>query len=125
MSEAPSTVSIVMRGVELRVRIGEHAFEKNEAQRLHLDLSLTFGFADYHERHCAYVNYDPLRAFLKEIEARPHTERLETLARDILAASFTLTPADRAALTIVKPDVFPEMHGVGLSYDVTRKDFGA
>lgn len=125
MSDTPSTVSIVMRHVELRVHIGEHVWEKGEAQRLHLDLALEFGFSDYHQRHGGYINYDPLRAFLKAIEERPHTERIETLARDILTACFALTPADRAKLTIVKPDVFPEMHGVGLAYDVSRKDFGA
>jgi 7,8-dihydroneopterin aldolase/epimerase/oxygenase len=125
MSSGPSSVSIVMRGVELNVRIGEHAWEKGDAQRLHIELALEFGYADYHDRHGGYTNYDPLRAFLKTIEERPHTERIETLARDILTACFALTPADRAKLTIVKPDVFPEMHGVGLAYDVSRKDFGA
>ena len=125
MSEAPSTVSIVMKRVELRVRIGEHAWEKTEPQRLHIDLTLAFGFAEYHHRHGGYVNYDPLRDFLKALEQRQHTERLESLASDILAACFELTPAERAKLSIVKPDIFAEMQGVGLEYDVTRKDFGA
>ncbi|MBL8544889.1 MAG: dihydroneopterin aldolase [Hyphomonadaceae bacterium] len=118
-----STVSIVMRDAELSVRIGEHAWEKGEAQRLRVSLVLQFGFRDYRERHGGYVNYDPLRAFLKDIENRPHTERLETLAYDILAACFDLTPADRVQLTLLKPDIFPEMQGVGLSYDVARADF--
>ncbi len=125
MSAAPSTVSIAMRGVELNVRIGEHAWEKNEAQRLHLELTLQFGFHAYKERHGSYVNYAPLRVFLKALEERPHTERIETLARDILFACFELTPAERVELSISKPDIFPEMQGVGLRYDVTRSDFGA
>jgi dihydroneopterin aldolase len=125
MSEVPSTVLIVMRGVELNVRIGEHAWEKNDAQRLHIDLTLEFSFAAYHGVHGGYINYDPVHALLKRIEQRPHTERIETLARDILAACFKLTPAERVKLTILKPDVFPEMAGVGLVYDVSRKDFGA
>ena len=120
----PSSVSIVMRDVELRVRIGEHAWEKNEAQRVRLDLALRFDHTAYNSRHGGYVNYDPVRAFLKEIENKPHTERIETLARDILAACFELTPAERVELTIMKPDIFPEMNGVGLHYDITRADFG-
>jgi len=119
----PSSVSIVMRDVELNVRIGEHAWEKNDAQRLCVDLTLRFGLREYNERHGGYVNYDPLRAFLKEIESRTHTERIETLARDILAACFELTPTERVELTIMKPDIFPEMTGVGLRYDVARADF--
>ncbi len=125
MSDAPSTVSIALRGVALNVRIGEHAWEKGEPQGLHLDITLAFAFADYNQRHGGYIDYDPLRAFLKELESRPHTERLETLAHDILTACFALTPAARAKLSILKPDIFPEMQGVGLVYDVTRADFGA
>ncbi len=124
MSSA-STISIVMRNVELRVRIGEHAWEKNDAQRLHLQLALKFGFRAYNEHHGGYINYDPLRTFLKEIEQRPHVERIETLAHDILTACFELTPAERVELTIVKPDIFPEMQGVGLRFDVARADFSA
>ena len=125
MSNTPSTVSIALRGIALNVRIGEHAWEKGEPQRLHLDITLAFAFADYNQRHGGYIDYDPLRAFLKDLESRPHTERLETLARDILTACFALTPAARATLSILKPDIFPEMEGVGLVYDVTRADFGA
>lgn len=120
-----STVHIVMRNVELRVRIGEHAWEKADAQRLHLDLALQFDFRAYTDSHGGYINYDPLRTFLREIESRPHTERIEALAHDILAACFELTPAERVELTIVKPDIFPEMQGVGLRFDVARKDFSA
>ena len=119
----PSSVSIVMRDIELSVRIGEHAWEKHDAQRLRLDLTLRFGLRDYNERHGGYVNYDPLRAFVKAMEDRPRTERIETLARDIIAACFELTPAERVELTIMKPDIFPEMKGVGLRYDVARADF--
>lgn len=114
-----------MRDVELRVRIGEHAWEKNDAQRLHLNLTLQFDFQTYNESHGGYVNYDPLRMFLKEIENRPHVERIETLAHDILGACFELTPAERVELSIVKPDIFAEMQGVGLCFDVARTDFSA
>ncbi|MEZ5962166.1 MAG: dihydroneopterin aldolase [Hyphomonadaceae bacterium] len=122
MSE-PSSVSIFMRDVELRVRIGEHAWEKDDAQRLRLDLSLHFSLNAYNADHGRYVNYDPLRMYLNDIESRPHTERIETLARDILTACFEMTPAERVELTIMKPDIFPEMKGVGLHYDVARSDF--
>lgn len=126
MSDQPSsTVSIVMRRAELKVRIGEHAWEKHEPQRLIIDLEIEFGYRDYTDRHGGYVNYDPLRNSLKELEARPHTERIETLAHDILAACFERSPAARVKLCITKPDIFPEMDGVGLSYDVTRAEFGA
>ncbi|MBY0568397.1 MAG: dihydroneopterin aldolase [Hyphomonadaceae bacterium] len=125
MSETPSAVSIVMKRIELRVRIGEHAWEKTDAQRLHLDLTLEFGFGDYFGKHGGYVDYDPLRSYLKSLEQRDHINRLEDFASDILGACFSLTPAARVTLTILKPDIFEEMEGVGLRFDVTRQDFTA
>lgn len=125
MSETPSTISIVMKRVELRVRIGEHAWEKTDAQRLHLDLTLEFGFGDYFGKHGGYVDYDPLRSYLKSLEQRDHINRLEDFARDILSVCFSLTPTDRVTLTVLKPDIFEEMDGVGMRFDVTREHFTA
>ena len=53
MQETPSTVSIAMRGVELIVRIGEHAWEKHPEppQRLAINITLEFGYADYFDKH--------------------------------------------------------------------------
>lgn len=114
-----------MKRVELHVRIGEHAWEKTEAQRLHLDLTLAFGFGDYFGKNGGYVDYDPLRSYLKSLEQRDHINRLEDFARDILSACFSLTPAARATVTVLKPDIFEEMEGVGMRFDVTREDFEA
>lgn len=114
-----------MRRVELNVRIGEHDWEKNGPQRLLLDLALEVGFADYFERHGGYVDYDPLRTFLQSLQQRDHVNRIEELARVILAACFAMTPAARVTITMIKPDVFDEMDGVGLRFDVRREDFRA
>jgi len=125
MPEAASTISIIMRRAELKVRIGEHDWEKHEPQRLIIDLTLQFGFHDYHQRHGGYVDYDPLRTFLKALEQRDHINRLEDFARGILDACFSLTPAERVELTVLKPDIFEEMDGVGMRFDVSRQDFAA
>ncbi len=122
MSERPSTVSITMQRVTLNVRIGEHAWEQNGAQLLLLDLTLEFDFTDYFAHHEGYVNYDPLRNFLQELQSRPHVNRLEEFARGVLQACFAMTPAERARLSVIKPDIFPEMEGVGVVFDVARAD---
>lgn len=123
MQGARSTLSIVMRGAELFVRIGEHPWEKEKASRLKLDLILHFAFADYFGKHGGYVNYDPVRDFLKSLEEKPHVDRLEDLARTIIIACFAMTPAARIELRVMKPDIFAEMDAVGLHFDVRREDF--
>ena len=127
MPEASSTISIVLTGVELAVRVGEHPWEQfaERPSRLAIDLTLTFAYRDYLERHGGYVDYDPLRAFLKDLERQPHVNKLEALAAQILKACFALTPAQRVKLALLKPEIFAEMKGVGLEYDVTRAEFGA
>ncbi len=124
MSAPPSTVAIAFNGVELSVQLGEHPWEKHAERptRLRLDLTLTFAYADYFGRHAGYVDYDPLRAFLKDLERAPHTDLLEVFAKRILGACFEKTPAARVRLSIIKPDIFNEMEGAGLILDVARED---
>ena len=123
MTERTSTVSIAMQRVELSVRIGEHPWEQERAQRLMLELTLEFGFHDYFDKHGGYVNYDPVRNFLQELQNKPHINRLEDFSRHILRACFEMTPAARVKLSVSKPDIFPEMEGVGVVFDVARLDF--
>lgn len=125
MPQTPSTVSIAMKRAELRVRIGEHDWEKHEAQRLHVDLTLTFSYRDYFERCGGYVNYDPLRSFLQALQEKPHINRIEDFSRAILSACFEMTLAERVHLCVMKPDIFPEMEGVGVVFDVARADFAS
>lgn len=125
MPDAPSTIAIRLEGAELNVHVGEHAWEKfpQHPSRLRVDLLLTFGYRAYFTEHNGYVDYDPLRTFLKGLEGKPHVNKLETLAQQTLDACFSLTPAERVRLSICKPDIFPEMEGVGLVVDVAREDF--
>ena len=120
-----STIAIALEGAELHVHVGEHPWEKHPERptRLRVDLRLTFDYRAYHDHHGGYIDYDPLRTFLKGLEGKPHVAKLETLARKIIAECFDKTPARRVRLKLVKPDIFPEMDGVGVILDVDREDF--
>jgi dihydroneopterin aldolase len=124
MSAPASSIAIVMRGIALDVRIGEHPWERHPERpsRLELDITLHFAFADYFGAHGGYVDYDPLRNFLKALQDKPHVDRLEDFARTILAACFEMTPAARVELSVMKPDIFPVRRGVGLRFVVARAD---
>lgn len=127
MPDSSSSVSIALKRVELAVQIGEHAWEQfpERPSRLILDLTLTFSYRDYFERHGGYVDYDPLRAYLKSLERAPHVNKLEVFAHAIIAHCFATTPAARVKLSVAKPDIFMEMDGVGVEIDVSRAEFGA
>lgn len=127
MANEPSTVSIAMRGVELVVQIGEHPWEQHPERptRLSINITLVFGYGDYFGKHGGYVDYDPLRKFLKALEQSAHVNRLEDFAKLIIGTCFTTTPAERVQLSIMKPDIFLEMDAVGLEFDVRRADFSA
>ena len=127
MSDAPSTVSIAMRGVELIVRIGEHAWEQfpERPTRLALNITLVFGYGDYFTKHGGYVNYDPLYKFLKSLEQREHVNRLEDFSKLIIDTCFKTTPAQRVQISVMKPDIFHEIDAIGLEFDVRREDFSA
>ena len=127
MPNDPSTVSIAMRGVELIVRIGEHPWEQHAERptRLSINITLVFAYSDYFGAHGGYVDYDPLRKFLKALEQRDHTNKLEDFAKLIIDTCFKTTPAQRVQLSVMKPDIFLEMEAVGLAFDVARADFSA
>ena len=127
MADAPSTVSIAMRGVELIVQVGEHPWERHPERptRVAINITLVFGYGDYFRKHGGYVDYDPLRKFLKSLEQREHTAHLEDIAQFIIANCFETTLAQRVQLSILKPDIFLEMQAVGLEFDVARQDFHA
>ncbi|MGE0828150.1 MAG: dihydroneopterin aldolase, partial [Hyphomonadaceae bacterium] len=116
----------VLQRVEVEAQVGIHPWERypEHPTRLLLDLTLTFDYAAYYEKHGGYVSYDGLRAFLGGLRAAPHTDKLETLAARILKRAFE-EGADRVRLQILKPDIFHEMDGVGLVFDVSRAEFEA
>ena len=124
---ANSTVSVVLRGVQVNVHVGVHPWERHPERptRLIIDLTLQFGYGEYFDKHGGYVNYDPLRNFVTGLANQPHVDWLETIAQDILNAAFELTPAQRARLRIIKPDIFNEVDEVGLEFDVAREEFRA
>lgn len=125
MTDQPSSIAIQLSGVELRVNLGQHPWEKFAAHptRLRVDLTLTIPYRDYFEMHGGFVDYDPVRTFLRSLEGQPHVDELEALAHRILRFCFEATPAQRVRLSLTKPDIFIEMDGVGLTFDVARTDF--
>ncbi len=97
--------------------IGVHAFEKEEAQRIALNvdlfvpLSLSTPVADKLEE---VMDYDFIRHVVAERTSRAHIHLLETLCDD-LARTLLEHPKVRAVrVAIEKPDIYPDCDAVGV-----------
>ncbi|MBI1187979.1 MAG: hypothetical protein GC206_11735 [Alphaproteobacteria bacterium] len=120
-----SSVSIILEGVDVEAHVGLHPWERfpEKPTRLKIDLTISFAFDRYFGELGGFVDYDGVRRFLLSLRDQPHTDHLETIARQVLDHVFKNAGAARASLTILKPDIFNEADAVGVSFDVTREDY--
>lgn len=125
MGDQASSVRVRLDALELNMRLGVHPWERHDERksRLVASVELELPLAAYYAQAGGYLDYDPVYAFLKAWETRPHTDHLETLAEDLLDFLFARTPATRAQVRLTKPDIFADAAGVGVSYDVNRQDW--
>jgi dihydroneopterin aldolase len=108
---------LFLRGHRLAVRIGVHAFEKQEAQRLVVNVDLYVPLAastPQHDRLDEVVDYDFIRAVIAECAGQEHIELQETLC-DAIAARLLGHPQARAVrVSTEKPDVYADSTAVGV-----------
>lgn len=122
-----SVVRIVMADLETARRVGVHPWERHpeHPNRLIVNVEMEIALADYYGVAQRFINYDHVRKHLQSWPAAPHVDFLETLLEDVVGFIFANTPAARAKVRIVKPDIYHEAGGVGVEYDVTRDDWAA
>jgi dihydroneopterin aldolase len=108
---------LFLRGYELPVRIGVHAFEQGHAQRMrfHVDLWVPLALSTPQaDRLSEVVDYDFVRTRIRERVAQGPVQLQETLADGCLR-TLLAHPGGRAARVITeKPDVYPDCEAVGV-----------
>lgn len=108
---------IFLRNVVVEANIGIHAFEKEGAQRLALNVDLFVPLAlstPRHDRIHEVVDYDFVRSTIEQRIGRGHINLQETLVDDI-ARTLLAHPAVRAVrVSSEKPDVYPHVDAVGV-----------
>jgi dihydroneopterin aldolase len=127
MADQLSSVRVTLSDFETHLRLGVHAWERHAERptRLLVSVELELPLAHYYGQAGGYLDYDPIRAFLAAWADRPHTDLIETLAEELLDFLFAKTVADRARVSLRKPDIFRDAAAVGVSYDVSRADWAA
>lgn len=124
-SASASVVRIVMAELETARRVGVHPWERHpeHPNRLIVSVELQISLPDYYGVAGRFINYDPLRKHLQAWPTAEHVDHLESLLEELVDFIFATTPAVRAKVAIMKPDIFHEVRGVGVEYDVARDDW--
>jgi dihydroneopterin aldolase len=108
---------LFLRNYVVDANIGIHAFEKEGAQRLALNVDLYVPLAlstPRHDKIHEVLDYDFIRLTIRHRIDQGHINLQETLVDDI-ARSLLAHPAVRAVrVASEKPDVYPDVDAVGI-----------
>ncbi len=113
--------TVIVRNLELDLRIGVHDHEKRAPQRLFVSVEAELDESgDEDDELDRTLDYDLLCDFIRSLARKPHVELQETVAR--LVVDFTLKFEIVRSVTVEtkKPDVFDDCEYVGVRFQATR-----
>lgn len=111
-------IRVMLQDLETEARVGLHAWEQHPERLTRLIVNVEM-FAHTKGKlggsaHGNIIDYDPIRAALKQWPLRPHTSLLETLVEEIVQMCFDISVVEACRVSIVKPDIFNEAAGAGV-----------
>ena len=112
---------IFLRDFEVVASIGIHEFERQNPQRVFIDVSLDIAEEDpldsAVDRIETVLDYDFLRGKIREITERRHFNLQETLCAEILLFCLEPEKVISARVSTRKPDVYPDCDSVGVEME--------
>lgn len=108
---------LFLRGLTVQAQIGIHAFEKEQPQRVILDIDLYVPLAatsPSQDSLAEVVDYDFVREVVQARLARGPIQLQETLCDDVLASLLAHPQVLAARVSTRKPDVYPDCDAVGV-----------
>ena len=116
---------IFLRDFEVIASIGIHEFEKQNPQRIIIDVSLDLVDDDASDNAAdrieTVLDYDFLRERIREIAEDRHFNLQETLCAEILAVCLEPQKVIGARVSTRKPDVYPDCDSVGVEMESCKK----
>lgn len=124
MTDAPAPEvrrTIFLRDFEVIASIGIHTFERQNPQRIIIDVELFLtsdaAGGDGEDRIETVLDYDFLRERIRGIVDGRHFNLQETLCAEILDLCLARTEVAGVRVSTRKPDVYPDCDSVGVEME--------
>jgi len=103
-------------------RCGMHPWERHPERpnRLKISVEMFAGLPSGPMGADAFIDYDPVRDFLKTFPTLPHTDLLESVVDEIVAKCFENERVEACRVCVLKPDIFNEAAAAGIEVFRTR-----
>ena len=115
--KARGYMRIILRDVLTEAHVGLHPWERHAERPTRLVVNVEM-FAHTDGARPAtpetVIDYDGVRAALRNWPDRPHTDLLETLLEELVELCFLDARVEACRVSIVKPDVFNEAAAAGV-----------
>ena len=116
---------IFLRDYEIIASIGIHKFERQNPQRIIIDVSLDLANDmspdTAEDRIETVLDYDFLRDRIREIVEGRHFNLQETLCAEILTTCLQPNKVLAARVSTRKPDVYPDCDSVGVEMESRKR----
>lgn len=114
---------LFLKRLEVLARIGIHAFEREQAQRLAISIEIELDPAELPTADTIQgtFDYDWVRDEVLRLVASRHFDLQETLAREIATLITSRREVRRVVVETAKPDVFPDVEVVGCRLEARRQ----
>lgn len=113
--------TIFLRDFEVIASIGIHTFERQNPQRIIIDVELFLApdaaGGDGEDRIETVLDYDFLRERIRKIVEGRHFNLQETLCAEILDLCLARAEVAGARVSTRKPDVYPDCDSVGVEME--------
>lgn len=117
---------IFLSGIERRVSVGIHDFERESKQRILLDVQLFVPLlhsTPIHDLLEEVVDYDFVRRTIDQVLTRGHFNLQETICDQIASALFLRPEVVALSVSSRKPDVYQDCDAVGVEIWRIRDDY--
>lgn len=120
-----SMVKIILKDMELDVRIGLHDHEKGRSQRVIVGVELYACGKSYLRGATreTIIDYDHIYKAIREWAGKPHVLLIETYIDELMAICFADARVSAARVSLVKPDIFPDVARAGVEVFLMREDW--
>ncbi len=119
----PTETIVHIKGLSVLAYVGLHAPERNEPQKLYIDIDCVLRNAVVaRENLASSVDYVPIAEAVRKICVSTRRKLIETLAEEISVVCFEQPQTHTVRIRICKPYKMPDCESVGVTRVFTRKE---